>query len=154
MTTGAILLLALALLGCQQIRGEGGPLQGENGTGDGKAMQRVGASGARTVWLHDGETRAFSFEPEESGSYNVFVRYSNDNFGPTETVTVNLDGSTVGQFSAEDTGSEGHGWVEFRISPLLGLVSLSSGKHKITVVISGGDGYGIEIDEVILDRIT
>ena len=115
-------------------------------------MQRVGASGSRTVWLQTGETRTFSFEPEETGSYNIFVRYSNDNYGPTETVAVSVDGSTVSQFSAEDTGGGGNGWDDFKLSQPLGPVPLNSGKHSLILNVSGGDGYGVEVDEVILDR--
>ena len=110
------------------------------------------ACGFRTVLLKSAESRTLTFILGSAASYNVSVRYSNDNYGPTETVTISLDGSSVGQFSAEDTGNYGAGWNVFVQTPTLGTANLSAGSHQVVVSVSGGDGYGVEIDTVILDR--
>jgi len=124
-------------------------LEGEGGTGNGQVMPRSAASGLRTVWLHAGELRRFVFELPVGGRYRVRVRYSNDNFGPREVVTVRVDGTPVGQFEAQDTGDRGHGWNVFAEAEI-GSVVLATGAHELTVEVSGGDGYGVEIDSVTL----
>ncbi|MBI5605953.1 MAG: hypothetical protein HY879_21675 [Deltaproteobacteria bacterium] len=130
-------------------------LQAENGSGAGQVMSRSNAGGQATVWLHANETRIITFPlcPGTNTNYRLRVRYSNDNNGPTEVVSIQLDGSSVGQFTSEDTGDFGLGWNNFAESPDLGPVTLQPGDHKITISVTGGDGNGIEIDSVILDRI-
>jgi len=115
-------------------------------------MPRSNAQGARTILLQADQSRTLSFNLGSPASYAVSVRYSNDNYGPTETVTVSVDGSTVGQFSAQDTGNYGAGWNVFVQTSTLGTVNLSAGDHTVVVSVSGGDGYGVEIDAVVLDR--
>ena len=78
------------------------------------------------------------------------VRYSNDNFGPLETVAVSVDGTSLGQFVPQDTGDFGHGWNVFLWSDIVGSVDLSAGDHHVVVSVSGGDGFGVEIDLVAL----
>lgn len=76
------------------------------------------------------------------------MRYSNDNFGPLETVTVSLDGELVGDFQAEDTGDYGSRWSVFVNSAPLGPCRLEAGEHELTLSVTGGDGDGVEIDHV------
>jgi hypothetical protein len=130
-------------------------LQTENGSGAGQVMSRSNADGQATVWLHGNESRTITFTlcPGTNTNYRLRVRYSNDNFGPTEVVSVQLNGNSVGQFTSEDTGDFGLGWNNFAESPDLGPITLQPGDHRITISVTGGDGNGIEIDSVILDRI-
>jgi hypothetical protein len=131
----------------------GGPvaLEGEAGGGDGSVMSRGAASGGQTVHLNAGETRRLPFTLGGTSSYQVSVRYSNDNFGPLETVQVSIDGAPVGSFMAQDTGDFGFGWNNFLSSGPIGSRTLASGPHELTVSVSGGDGFGVEIDLVSLD---
>jgi hypothetical protein len=78
------------------------------------------------------------------------VRYSNDNRNdrPTEIVTLMLDGTSVGQFIAEDTGDGGFGWNVFATSSPMAFAGIEDGEHTLTLSVSGGDGYGIEVDAV------
>ena len=126
-------------------------MEGESGSGDGQVMNRSSASGLHTVWLHDGESRSLSFQLSVGASYNLVVRYSNDNYGPLETVTVKVDGSELGQFEAQDTGNFGFGWNSFVESGVIGSVDLQVGSHEVEVFVEGGDGYGVEIDAVFLN---
>ncbi len=128
-------------------------LEGEAGSGDGQVMPRSEASGQKTVWLHAGESRTLSFQLSAGARYSLSVRYSNDNFGPLETVDVAVDGVNVGQFAAQDTGGFGLGWNVFESSGTIGSVDLQPGAHEVTVSVTGGDGYGVEIDVVTLDRV-
>ena len=129
--------------------------QAENGTGSGQVKSRSNADGKETVWVHADESRTIPFTlcPGNSTRYRIRVRYSNDNFGPLEVVSLQLDGSSVGQFIAEDTGDYGLGWNNFTESSVPGPITLNPGDHKITILVNGGDGNGIEIDSIILDRI-
>jgi hypothetical protein len=109
---------------------------------------RSNASGGQTVWLHAGESRKIVFDLAVGASYEVRVRYSNDNDGPLETVTVTVDGAPVGDFQAQDTGDFGNGWNVFLSSGSIGVVDLSAGSHAVTLSVTGGDGFGVEIDDV------
>ena len=124
-------------------------LQAENGTGAGQRMSRSRASGLSTVWLHVNETRTITFTPCSGGNFRFKIRYSNDNFGPLETLTLSLNGNVMGQFVSEDTGD----WNNFFDSPILGNVSLQPNtSYTITITVLGGDPYGIEIDCVLLEK--
>jgi hypothetical protein len=127
-------------------------LQAEAGTGNGQVMLRSAALDQRTVALQSGESRSLSFQFPGEARYGLSVRYSNDNFGPTESVSVAVDGVQVGSFLALDTGDFGDGWNNFLSSTLAGSFDLTRGPHTITITVSGGDGFGVEIDAIRLER--
>jgi hypothetical protein len=116
-------------------------------------MPRSAASKELTVLLHDGELRTLPLQPPAAARYSLTVCYSNDNYGPLETVTVRVDGEVVGQFEAQDTGDYGAGWNVFKSSGPIGSVDLQAGTHEVTLSVAGGDGKGVEIDGVTLDRV-
>ena len=126
-------------------------LQGEDGTGQGIIMPRSNAWGDETVWLHSGESRTMTFSSPSGDAAVLSVRYSNDNSGASETVTLLYDGIEVDSFVAEDTGDGGNGWNAFVWSKEMSTSALTSGDHSVTVAVAGGDGFGIEIDAVTLD---
>ncbi|HEX3148467.1 MAG TPA: glucoamylase family protein, partial [Gemmataceae bacterium] len=135
------------------VTGPGGPigLQGEAGTGDGSVMFRGNAAGGQTVQLDAGETRTLTFELAGTTSYEFSVRYSNDdNSGLLETVNLSIDGNFIGSFAAQDTGDGGFGWDNFLTAGPLGARIVPPGTHSVTVSVSGGDGFGVEIDAVNL----
>ncbi len=65
-----------------------------------------------------------------------------------------MDGIAVGQITAEDTGDWGAGWNNFLWSPGLRPVTLAAGPHQATTTVSGGDGYGVEIDALRIERVS
>ena len=123
-------------------------LEGESGQGDGSIMNRSNASGQKTVWLRVGEKRNWSFSFDGQGQYAVSFGYSND--GPADTVAVSLDNVQVGQCVTQSTGSGGSGWNQFAVCPI-GKVTLSPGRHTVTVKAVKTDSYGVEIDFVGFD---
>ena len=128
-------------------------LEAENGSGGGSNKPRSNASGQQTAWLHAGETRRLSFSIQVGARYTISVRYSNDQTAgsPSETVSVTVDGSGF-SYQAESTGvGDGNGWNVFK-SANLGTIDLTSGGHTVEITPSGGDGFGIEIDVVVLQR--
>jgi hypothetical protein len=127
-------------------------LQAEGGTGNGQVMLRSAALNQRTVALQASESLTFSFQFSGEARYRVDVRYSNDNFGPMEVVGIAIDGIQIGNFVALDTGDFGNGWNNFLWSGPTGSVNLSPGLHNIAITVSGGDGFGVEIDAIKLER--
>ena len=125
-------------------------LEAENGSGDGQIMPRSEASNRQTVWLHSGETRTLLFATVRSTRYSISVRYSNDNFGPLETVDVSMGDTLLGSFRPQDTGDFGFGWNVFLWTDSIGPVDLSPGWHSVVLSVLGGDGFGVEIDVVAL----
>ena len=148
----AFLVAGLALLSPSATAG-GAVAEAEAGTGAGTLMARSAASGQRSVWLHAGEARDVPFSADANGRYVLSVRYSNDNYGPLESVDVRVDGAPVGRFSAQDTGDWGFGWNNFLWSASLGPVTLTAGAHRATTTLSGGDGYGVEVDAIRIERM-
>lgn len=130
-------------------------LEGEHATGDGSVMYRSEASGDRTRWLHAGESASWIFDLATCNPTTQHVlgaRYSNDNYGPLETVTLTVDGEIVGQFQAQDTGDGGLGWNVFVRADGIATIWLDPGPHTASASVSGGDGYGVEIDLVDVTR--
>ncbi|MBV5308522.1 glucoamylase family protein [Chromatium okenii] len=123
--------------------------EAESGIGGGEIKMRSAASGQKTVWLKANQTRTLSFTSTCS-SYIATVQYSNDNNGFLETIELKADGKPMGSFEAQDTGNWGSGWNVFLTSRLLGPLGFSKGNHRLTLTVSGGDGYGVEIDKVTL----
>ena len=113
---------------------------------------RKDAFGGRTVHLDTGDRIKFPVTIQESGYYILYIRHSNDNLNPpkkTEILEVQLNGGKLGQYLTEDTGDKGTGWDIFR-EPAYGDLLLYPGTNEIELVVTGGDGYGIEIDAIIL----
>ncbi len=129
-------------------------LEAEAGTG-GRIMQRSAASGQRAVLLQAGQGVTLPVAPACCGArYALRLRYSNDNFGSSEAVTVRLDGAVVGSFTARDTGDFGFGWNQFVTSAELGPVEIVQGAaNTLRVEVTGGDGFGVEIDSIELRRV-
>lgn len=124
-------------------------VEAENGRGDGRIMSRSRASGRQTVLLLSGQTRQLPVSIRAEASYRVAVTYSNDNFGDTEVVRLTIDGVSLGTFRAQDTGDFGMGWNSFATA-VVGSTLLSVGSHTVAIAVSGGDGFGVEIDKVEL----
>ncbi len=128
-------------------------LEGEDGQGDDQIMPRSEASSEQTVQLDSGESRGLPFDLTAPTSISVTVCYSNDNFGPLEQIDVTIDGMMVGSFSAQDTGGGGFGWNVFLTTGVLGTITLAPGSHEVRIAVSGGDGFGVEIDKVNLQPL-
>jgi hypothetical protein len=126
--------------------------EAETGSGDGQTMSRSNASSQSTIWLHAGESRSYSVDFDSTLPYSLTIRYSNDNFGPLEVVTVYLDGGALTSFQPSDTGDGGHGWNVFYTANL-GPFSISPGSHTLSVQVSDGDGYGVELDKFTFNTV-
>lgn len=124
------------------------PLEMEVATGGGEHKTRSHASNGATRLLRAGEAATTRFRVGSDTSSRLVVRYSNDNSGALESVSVAVDGETIGQFLAQDTGDDGLGWDAFVDSAATRAVDLTAGVHALTIVVAGGDGYGVEIDRV------
>lgn len=128
-------------------------LEGEHGWGGGRIMTRSRAAGSQTAWLKAGETRRLFLDVEVAGRYVFRVRYSNDNFGASETVGLTMDGQPLLEFVARDTGDGGAGWNVFEASPPGVAAFLGPGEYEVLLGVREGDGYGVEVDQVRLERV-
>ena len=125
-------------------------LEAEGGSGDGALMTRGAASGLTAVLLQDTESRILTFDAPRDSTLRLSVSYSNDNFGPTEQVSIWLDGTLQCVFLAQDTGDFGRGWNSFETDTCEDAVPVAAGTHQLTIEIAGGDGWGLELDVVEL----
>ena len=114
---------------------------------------RANAWGKKTALLKTNDQIDFSVDIKEDGFYTLYIRHSNDNLDnqSTETLNIFVDGNEVGVFTSVDTGNEGKGWNIFS-APWFGDLHLSADAHVISLRVSGGDEYGIEIDAIVLKR--
>ncbi len=124
--------------------------EAESGSGDGDVRQRSQASGGRTVHLGPGERRSWPFSVDSvTAQYALAVRYSNGRYGPTEVITLIVDGHQTGSFQDRNTGEDTpEGWNAF-VDDDAGLSMLPAGSHTVTLAVTGGDGC-VEIDVVTL----
>jgi len=127
-------------------------LEAEAGTGEGEIKLRSEASNEKTMWLKTGETLTITFDLATNARYRLDVVASNDHVNdvPLETVRVQLDGEEIGRFAPADTGDGGRGWNVFETNHSIAPVDILAGDHSLTFYVTEGDGYGVEIDVVIL----
>ncbi|NIV34932.1 MAG: hypothetical protein GWN58_37395 [Anaerolineae bacterium] len=69
-------------------------------------------------------------------------------------MTISLDGTEVGELLAQDTGDSDQGWNAFVLGGPVQIGELAGGEHTLAVAVSGGDGYGVEIDAIALSYCT
>ncbi len=122
-----------------------------DGLGNGARYERSNASEYNhSVRLFQGDTLIVPADLPESGNYQLFIRYSNDNYGPLEEISVKLDDNEILRFEAQDTGDGGNGWNYFRLSSMSETIELLEKEHtvQVTVTEESGDGDGVEIDTV------
>ena len=126
--------------------------EGENMLGDGTINWQSNASNVRTRYLLNGQQAQTSVNIPAAGTFEVQARYSND--GPSDTVTIRVDGNTVGSLTTSNTlppgGNPGDGWNNFITVTNVAQVALSAGNHEV-VVGATTDTYGVEIDWVGLN---
>jgi hypothetical protein len=118
-------------------------------------MQRSNASDKETVLVHAGATLTRGFRTAGAAKYSLSVWYSNDGPGaPDEQIEVSVDRVHIGLLDAANTRTSGmapgDGWNNLVASPALGPIGLTAAAHTLTLAISGGDPYGVEIDAVTL----
>ncbi len=127
--------------------------EGEGGEGGRSIMTRSNASLGETKLLMSGDSLTFKFKTLGEKQYSIKIRYSNDNYGPLEVVSIFSDNVKVGEFNPQDTGDYGNGWDIFITSEAIGPVLVGPGDHTLTLKVEGGDGYGVEIDSVTLEVV-
>ncbi len=140
--------------GLERLRAAQIVLEGETGMGDGQVMQRGAASDLKTMLLKSTESITLPFTLGAAAHYTVSVQYSNDNnnLAPSETISLSINGVSLEQFVAEDTGDGGSGWNIFASSGSLGSIELQPGLHEVEISVTGGDDFGVEIDAVFLEQ--
>ncbi len=115
----------------------------------GGAIYRSNAGSGQVWHLDQGQTLRFDFSNAARQHYLLVVRYSNDDLGTGDTVSVQVNGTPVDSFTTQDTGNWGHGWNVFVNTPPIPLGELS-GTCSVGLQILTSDGYGVDFDTLVL----
>lgn len=120
-------------------------------SGPATMMQRGAASGAKTIWVNkEDDEVSWIIDIPATGDYSLVVRYSNDDLGTLDDISVRVNGTKVGEFESEDTGGGGFGWNVFVNSPEVALGQLDAGAISLSLRLDRHDGFGIEYDKLTL----
>jgi hypothetical protein len=113
------------------------------------ASTRGNASGASTLLFGPGSSAVGSVGLKPNKSYDVVVRYS-DNDG-LSTLNLDINGSNIGSVSTAATRGVGEpngtGWNVFTTAYVGSFTTDSSGKYNLGVS-SSGDPFGVELDTI------
>lgn len=121
------------------------------GPGSPSIKPRSNASNQQTLWVNQvGGEASWEIIIPATGDYSLVVRYSNDDTGVLDDISVRVNGSQVGGFESEDTGSGGSGWNVFVESPAIPLGQLAAGTVTLSLRLDAHDGFGIEYDLLTL----
>ncbi|CAC5402916.1 unnamed protein product [Mytilus coruscus] len=120
----------------------------EDYVGDRFVMKRDSASGQKSAHFKEGDYFNINFCLRNITNVKLWsVVYSNDR--SDDDVEFRLDGIMFGNLTTTYHSNYGHGWDEFmHYYPKGPSLTLSSGKHFISVNVSHTDYYGIELDQL------
>lgn len=124
-------------------------LESESGEFTGRARPRSNASNETTVLLRRDDTIRNYFSTATFCTIQVAnVSYSND--GRSDTVTLNVDGVSVGSFTSRAWTNQGLFWnIILGSGPMGSMVRLGPGDHLIETKATVVHG-GVEIDRIML----
>ena len=124
-------------------------------TGPGNRIPRSAASGTATWRVEEvGDEVSWIIPISIAQEYVFKVRYSNDDIGTGDDVTVLVNGAELGSFHSTDTGDNGLGWNVFVDSSPIMLGMLDVGEVTISLRLDTSDGFGIEYDRLTLKADT
>lgn len=125
-----------------------------SGPGMAQFRPRSNASSQGTVWVNETEGEiSWEITIPAAGEYSLVVRYSNDDTGILDHVSVRINGNLAGGFESEDTGGGGFGWNIFVESPIIPLGQLPAGPVTLSLRLDDQDGFGIEYDKLTLTGV-
>ena len=127
--------------------------EAERGTSNGEQMFRSRASNEIAVLLKSGDKINHTFRTNASCGISVMnVIYSND--GLSDTISVTVNGTFLGNFQSRAETGNGLLWNVFRSSGPLGTVfEITPGEYILTLTVAPADENGVEIDEIILSVV-
>ncbi|CAC5402917.1 unnamed protein product [Mytilus coruscus] len=122
----------------------------ENFVVDKFIMSRSRASAQKSALFKTGDSFSIYFCLRNTTEVRLrSVRYSNDGGG--DSVAFSVDGKQLGLLKTKFDRNGGHGWNNFIYTEQIGpAMTLSSGKHVLSVNIIYTDYYGIELDELTI----
>lgn len=129
-------------------------LEAERGDfhGTGVVKPRSAASNLHTVMLQQGGYITLQLIKTTTSCTLTLqnVAYTND--GASDTVTLTLNGTTMGSFRTLAATNYGHLWNVVRNSGTIGQpIHIASGAHTMRVTATSADNHGVEIDRVDLN---
>ena len=125
-------------------------LEAEDGSHSGTVHSCSEASGLQTVYLQRDGYVENTFLTTGTCTVSVInVLYSND--GDSDTITLSIDGTTVGSFNTLAASDGGQLWNTFRSSGSVGnTLALNGTNHYLRLVATSADQYGVELDKSVL----
>lgn len=125
-------------------------VQGESVDINNSAPYRINASDGRTWRLGAvGAESSYVFDNRDAGKYRISFRQSNFDAGPGDTIQVFCDGILKGTVTSINT----HDWEAFVETSPLALGPLAGGTHEIRLRLASSDGFGWELDRILLEKV-
>lgn len=107
---------------------------------------RSNASGGIARHFSAGGSASYAVKLTPNKAYTVSAGYSNDDTGAGDLIAFYLNGSEIGRFTTQSTGSGGNGWNNFIRSPEISFTTGDSRKNRLEVKVLRDDGWGVELD--------
>ena len=116
----------------------------------GTIIERPSISGNKSVLLLPGDALNFELCMMSNNAIQLSsIMYSND--GMSDNIQVTIDDVELATFDTVMLMDNGNGWSLFR-SPHgpFPLANLSEGRHLLSIAVTRGDSYGVEIDAITI----
>ncbi|KAK3089180.1 hypothetical protein FSP39_001543 [Pinctada imbricata] len=145
-----VILEILLFVTFEIINGEIFILEAEDYVSNRFKIHRDSASGHSTINFNKGQSLNLYFCLRFETQVALHdVKYSND--GGPDTFEVSIDGYKLGTVVTPEHSGFGQNWDMFMSSDQLGpIMTLQSGRHKVTLNFTQTDYYGVEVDNVQL----
>ena len=117
-------------------------------------VPRSKASNKTVLHLNNaGDKADYDIQVPVTGDYKLIVRYSNDDTGVGDAISVLVNNVMRSIFYTKDTrpinGNLGDGWNVFTDS-YISLENLPAGLATISLRLDSTDGYGVDLDLISL----
>jgi len=127
--------------------------EGPTAASGGAPIVRNHASGQAAWHLDAGQAARYDMSLVEAGIFDLSLRYSNDDVGNGDAITITVGAAPAIHLQTEDTGDDGSGWDVFFETVPLHLGPLPEGVNPIEVAVETSDGYGIDLDRLSLSFV-
>ena len=115
-------------------------------------VPRSKASNKTVLHLNNaGDKADYDIQVPVTGNYKLIVRYSNDDTGVGDDISVLVNGEKRSEFHTQNTrpinGNWGNGWNIFTDSPVIYLGGIPNELPPvISIKLVSTDGYGVDLD--------
>ncbi len=115
----------------------------------GELIGRSNASGETVFHLIEvGDEATYIVDIPSTGSHELVLRYSNDDTGAGDEVSIIVDGKKIASFNTIDTKPRGggDGWNTFVETEAVALGDIPEGAFEFTLRLDSTDNFGVDLD--------